>query len=84
VGKQCHKAASKGNQILGIIKRSFTRRSKDIIIPLYKSLVRPHLDYCVQAWRRHLTNIGFKNREKDYALNGLPLGIIKEEIYYNN
>jgi len=24
-------------------------------------------------------NIGFKNREENYALNGIPLGIIKEE-----
>jgi len=49
VGKQCFKATSKRNQILGMIKRSFTGRSKDIIIPLYKSLVKRHNDYCVQA-----------------------------------
>jgi len=49
VGKEYNKAASKGNQSLGMIKRSFSSRSKDIIIPLYKSLVGPHLDYCVQA-----------------------------------
>jgi len=42
------------NCILGMIKRSFQNRSKDIILPLYKSLVRPHLEYCVQAWRTHL------------------------------
>jgi len=42
------------NQVLGMIKRTFTSRSKEIKIPLYKSLVRPHLDYCVQAWRSHL------------------------------
>jgi len=54
VGKPCFKTASKGNQVLGMIKRTFTSRSKEIIIPLYKSLVRPHLDYCVQAWRPHL------------------------------
>jgi len=34
VYKQCFKAASKGNQVLGMIKRTFTNRSKEIIIPL--------------------------------------------------
>jgi len=29
-------------------------RNKFIIMKLYKSLVRPHLDYCIQAWRPHL------------------------------
>ena len=23
------------------------------MLPLYKSIARPHLDYCVQAWRPH-------------------------------
>jgi len=54
VGKQCLKAASKANQILGMIKRTFVSRKKEFIIPLYKSLLRPHLDYCKQAWRPHL------------------------------
>jgi len=54
IGKQCFKAASNGNKVLGMIKRIFTSRSKEIIIPLYKTLVRPHLDYCVQAWRPHI------------------------------
>jgi len=26
---------------------------KDIILQLFKSLVRPHLEYSVQAWRPH-------------------------------
>jgi hypothetical protein len=42
VSKQCIKAAKKGNQILGLIKRTITCRSKKIIGRLYKSLVRPH------------------------------------------
>ena len=37
-----------------MINRSFRSRKKNIILSLYKSLVRPHLDYCVQAWRPHL------------------------------
>ena len=42
------------NRVLGMINRHFQNKSKDIILPLYKSLVRPHLEYCVQAWCPHL------------------------------
>jgi ribonuclease P/MRP protein subunit RPP40 len=54
VSQQCGIAARKGYQLLGLISRSFSCKKKSIIIKLYKSLVRPHLDYCVQAWRPHL------------------------------
>ena len=33
-----------------MIRRSIEYKSSEIIIPLYTSLVRPHLDYYVQAW----------------------------------
>jgi ribonuclease P/MRP protein subunit RPP40 len=52
--KQCSKSASTVNRILGMIKRSFCYLSKDVVLKLYKSLVRPHLKYCVQAWRPYL------------------------------
>ena len=42
------------NRTLGLIKRTIKSRSKDIIIKLYKALVRPKLEYCVQAWRPFL------------------------------
>jgi ribonucleases P/MRP protein subunit RPP40 len=54
VGRQCAEAAKKGNRVLGMIKRTFTCKSKFIVKKLFKSLVRPHLDSCVQAWRPHL------------------------------
>ena len=33
-----------------MIKRNFTDMSKEVIIPSYKSLLRPHLEYCCQIW----------------------------------
>ena len=51
VSEQCGIAASKGNQILGLIMRNKTYKDIKLIIPLYKTIVRPHLEYCIQVWR---------------------------------
>ena len=44
VSEQCGIAASKGNQVLGMIRRNITYKDKSLIVPLYKSIVRPHLN----------------------------------------
>ena len=36
VSEQCGIAASKGNQILGLIRRNITHKGKKLIIPLYR------------------------------------------------
>ena len=49
------RAAKTANRVLSMIRRSFTCKDEQTIIQLYKSLIRPHLEYCIQAWRPYLT-----------------------------
>ena len=53
VSEQCRITASKGNQVLGMIRRNITYKDKSLIVPLYKAIVRPHLEYCIQAWHSY-------------------------------
>ena len=54
ISEQCRIAASKGNQVLGMIRRNITYEEKSLSVPLYKAIVRSHLEYCIQAWSPYL------------------------------
>ena len=47
---QCVLEAQKADHIPGCIKRSMASRLREVILPLYSTLLRPHLESCVQLW----------------------------------
>ena len=48
--KQRLLAKNKDNLMLGTINRGVSYKSAEVISKLYRSYVRPHLEYCIQFW----------------------------------
>ena len=40
--------------MLGMIRRNIKWKNQEVIVRLYKALVRPKIKYCVQAWSPNL------------------------------
>ena len=72
--------ANKANKVLGIIRRTFDNLDEEMLVLLYKSLVRPHHEYChavvypqyvkhekmLEADQRRATRLVPKIRNKEY------------------
>ena len=47
---QIESCVSKANQMICWISRNLISREKSLMLRVYKTLIRPHLEYCVQLW----------------------------------
>lgn len=83
--QQCDVVAKRAKAILGCINRSVMSRLTVLIVPLYSSLVRPHLKYCVQfrkdvdnlelgqpKWLKVLEAMYYKEQLSEYGSLALP------------
>ena len=51
---QCEAAAAKALKTLFSLRSVIVNRTSEVLLPLYSAIVRPHLEYCVQAWAPYL------------------------------
>lgn len=45
---------NKTNKMLGTIRKRIDNKTENILMPLHKSMVRTHLEYCMQFWSPRL------------------------------
>ena len=48
--EQIESCISKANQMICWITRNLISREKSLMLRVYKTIIRPHLEYCVQLW----------------------------------
>ena len=53
VATQVDRAVKKAYGVLAFINRGLEFKNRGVMLQLYRTLVRPHLEYCVQFWSPH-------------------------------
>ena len=52
--KQSINSTVSARKIIGLVRRHFRRMDKEDFLLINKTYIRPHLEYCVQAWSPYL------------------------------
>ena len=77
--KQCLRAVSTANRVLGTTKRSFSIRDKDVILQLYKSLVKPHLEYSIHSFQKDIDLLEEVQRRATKLIFDLKYKVMKKD-----
>ena len=56
----------------GMLQLYIVDKEKGLIVPLYKAIVRPYLEYCTQTWRSYLRKDIYMLTES-YPLEGAEI-----------
>ena len=70
---QCNKSAATARRVIGMVRRQFKQLDTEDFQIIYKTYIRPHLEYCIQAWSPHLAkDIAVLENVQKAATNLVP------------
>jgi len=52
---QCNGAAAAARRIIAMVRRNFKKLDVEDVLLIYKTYIRPRLEFCIQSWSPHLT-----------------------------
>ena len=50
VSQQCSTVAAKARRLIGLMLRTFNSRNRNVILPMYKFIIRPVVEYATAVW----------------------------------
>ena len=79
---QVNKCANEANSVLGFIRRTVGPKNPQLFSKLYKSLVRPILEYCSPVWCLHLKKDSITLEKVQRRASKCALGNIGQDMPY--